>query len=267
MPFTDPDLTTFEQHGCQPPVPRYAGSILNEGAVISFQIWAAGQPVVLLHGGLGHTGNFGRVIPALAIAGYQVIGIDTRGHGHSGGGAPFSYKQFSRDLLAVMDQLRLRRAALLGWSDGAATALVFARSNPHRVAGVYYFGCNMDPSGTKPFVATPAIERVLARHRQDHARMSPTLTPFDTLMAELGKMQTSQPNYNEQDLASLRVPVMVAHAEHDEFIREDHARYLAANIRGARFELLPGVSHFAPLQNPALFSQSATRFFGGLSPQ
>lgn len=49
------------------------------------------------------------------------------------------------------------------------------------------------------------------------------------------------------------VPVVIVHAEHDEFIRRSHADYLAATIPGAGFRLLPDVSHFAPLQRPAVF--------------
>lgn len=264
MPFFDNDLIHFEQAGCNPPAPQHSGGVPTEGAVIWFQTWGRGQPVVLLHGGLGHGGNFGRLIPALAGEGYQVIAIDTRGQGRSSGRAPFSYDQFARDLLAVLDFLHVQHAALVGWSDGAATALVFARQNPHRTVGVYYFGCNMDPSGTLPFVPSARIDRCLARHRADYERLSPTLIPFDELMPALGKMQAEQPNYSAQELGEVRVPVTVAQAEFDEFIKPEHARHIAACIAGARYEILPGVSHFAPLQQPALFNESVLHFLRGL---
>jgi len=56
------------------------------------------------------------------------------------------------------------------------------------------------------------------------------------------------------------VPVVIAQSEQDEFIKREHAEYLARTIAGARFLLLPGVSHFAPLQRPALFNQAMVEF-------
>jgi pimeloyl-ACP methyl ester carboxylesterase len=53
-------------------------------------------------------------------------------------------------------------------------------------------------------------------------------------------------------------------SEHDEFIKPDHAEYLAQNIPGAELILLPEVSHFAPLQRPELFNAAILRFLGKL---
>ncbi len=50
------------------------------------------------------------------------------------------------------------------------------------------------------------------------------------------------------------------HSEHDEFIRAEHAAYLSRSIPGARLTTLPGVSHFAPLQRPALFNRALLDF-------
>jgi pimeloyl-ACP methyl ester carboxylesterase len=48
--------------------------------------------------------------------------------------------------------------------------------------------------------------------------------------------------------------------ENDEFITREHAQYLARSIPGAEFVLLPGVSHFAPLQRPAEFNRVMLEF-------
>ena len=63
-------------------------------------------------------------------------------------------------------------------------------------------------------------------------------------------MQRTQPNYSTRDLAEIGVPVVIAQAEHDEFITREHAEYLARSIPNAGYVFLPGVSHFAPLQKP-----------------
>jgi pimeloyl-ACP methyl ester carboxylesterase len=51
-------------------------------------------------------------------------------------------------------------------------------------------------------------------------------------------------------------------SEHDEFIKLEHAEYLARNIPGAELILLPGVSHFAPLQRPEQFNGVMRAFLG-----
>jgi pimeloyl-ACP methyl ester carboxylesterase len=80
------------------------------------------------------------------------------------------------DVLAVMDKLTLKQAGLVGWSDGTCTALILASKAPERVAGVFYFACNMDPSGAKEFVFTPVIGGSLNRHKEDYAQLSATPT-------------------------------------------------------------------------------------------
>jgi pimeloyl-ACP methyl ester carboxylesterase len=75
-------------------------------------------------------------------------------------------------------------------------------------------------------------------------------------------MQKTEPNYSARDLADIHVPVTIVQSEHDEFIRPDHAEYLARSIPGAELILLPGVSHFAPLQRPGQFNSLMRAFLG-----
>src|SRR5713101_7494858 len=150
----------------------------------------SGAPVILLHGGLGHSGNWGYQVPALLDAGYRAVLIDSRGHGLSSRDAkPYSYELMASDVLAVTDALHLHQAALVGWSDGACTALILAMIAPARVAGVFFFGCNMDPSGAKEFVPNEIIDRCFHRHAEDYARLSATPDQFKEFVEAVGLMQ------------------------------------------------------------------------------
>lgn len=258
MPTHDDDLIRFEADGA-PALPEATeqGHLPHSGARIWYTTHGDGPPVVLLHGGLGHSGNWGHQVPALVAAGYRVIAIDSRGHGRSTrDDRPYSYDLLASDVLAVLDALHVPSAAFVGWSDGAATALVLARHAPERVTGVLYFGCNMDPSGTKEFRTTPVVDRCFARHARDYAELSETPDEFKELVDAVTRMQQSEPDYSAQELAWIRVPVTVVHAEHDEFIERAHAEYLARTIPGAELSILAGVSHFAPLQRPELFDEA-----------
>lgn len=217
--------------------------------------------MILLHGGLGNSGNWGYQVPALVENGYRVIVIDSRGHGRSTRDEqPYSYEMMATDVIAVMDALELEKAALVGWSDGACTALVLASKSPERAAGVFFFACNMDPSGTKGFEFTPIVGRCFARHVKDYQELSATPDTFDEFSEAVDLMQRTQPNYAADDLAQIRVPVAIVHSEHDEFIKREHAEYLARSISNAEFIYLPGVSHFAPLQRPEQFNNAILGF-------
>jgi pimeloyl-ACP methyl ester carboxylesterase len=268
MEVRDDDLSRFEAEGATSlPVTEDQGYISNEGARIWYATYGSGPVVILLHGGLGHSGNWGYQVPALVSNGYCVVLIDSRGHGRSTRDArPFSYELMASDVLAVMDGLDLKRAGLVGWSDGACTALVLAAKAPARVAGVFFFACNMDPSGVKPFEATPTLNRCFARHAKDYAQLSATPEHFKDFVEDVSLMQRTQPNYSAQDLARISVPVLIVQSEHDEFIRREHAEYLAKAIPGAGFAVLSEVSHFAPLQRPEQFNIAILEFAGKVLP-
>jgi len=258
----DDELKKFEAEGAAPlPVTNDQGYVEHEGARIWYATYGSGSPVILLHGGLGHSGNWGYQVPALVRSGYRAVLIDSRGHGRSTRDArPYSYELMASDVLTVMDVLQLEKAVLVGWSDGACTALILAAKAPSRAAGVFFFACNMDPSGVKPFEATPALNRCFARHTKDYAQLSATPERFKDFVEDVSLMQRTQPNYSAHDLAKISVPVRIVQSEHDEFIKREHAEYLAQSIPNAELVVLNGVSHFAPLQRPEQFNAAILAF-------
>jgi pimeloyl-ACP methyl ester carboxylesterase len=265
----DDDLSRFEADGAAPlPTTDDQGYVDHDGARIWYAAYGSGAPVILLHGGLGHSGNWGYQVPALVRGGYRVVVIDSRGHGRSTRDArPFTYELMAADVAAVMDALTIPQAGLVGWSDGACTALVLAAHEPLRVAGVFFFACNMDPSGAKEITEfTPILRRCVSRHRKDYAQLSAMPDQFDEFSQAVGLMQSTQPNYSADDLAQIIVPVAIVHSEHDEFIKREHAEYLARSIHGSEFIYLQGVSHFAPLQGPEQFNSAVLAFLDKVLP-
>jgi pimeloyl-ACP methyl ester carboxylesterase len=267
----DDTLEHFEAQGAAalPPADRQ-GHVEHDGARLWYASYGEGPAtVVLLHGGLGHSGNWGYQVGPLVASGHRVVLIDSRGHGRSTRDErPYSYERMASDVLAVMDALRVERAALVGWSDGACTALVLARRAPTRVAGVFFFGCNMDPSGARELEQPqPLVDRCFARHAKDYGQLSPVPDRFDDFVAAVTEMMKTQPNYSARELAEVQVPVAIVQSEHDEFIRPEHAAYLARSIPGAELVLLRGVSHFAPLQRPQQFNRTLRAFLARLLPQ
>jgi pimeloyl-ACP methyl ester carboxylesterase len=223
------------------------GYFEHDGAHIWYSTYGSGPPVIMLHGGLGHSGYWGYQIPALVNAGCRAVLIDSRGHGRSTRDSrPLTYELMASVVLAVMDELHLDQSAR---SDGACTALILAMNSPTRVAGVFFFACNMDPSGVKDMVEPNSIvNRCFRRHAEAYARLSGTPDQFEAFAEAVGLMQRTQPNSSAQELAEIRLPMAIVQSELDEFTKREHAEYLARSIPGAQLIVLSDVSHFAPLQ-------------------
>ncbi|MEZ5842668.1 MAG: alpha/beta hydrolase [Hyphomicrobiaceae bacterium] len=242
-----------------------SGTVEVNGTGIFHAVYGAGPAVVMLHGGLGSSNYWGHQISALSPR-HRVIAIDTRGHGRSPVTSnAFSYDLFARDVLAIMDRLGVGQAALVGWSDGGVTALQLAMLRPDRVSGAFLFGANADPSGYIPGGASRSsvFRAYVARCNAEYRKLSPTPARLGELTAGLRRMWRSEPRFTRAMLARTKVSVTVAHGAHDEIIRREHASYIASAIPGARLAVLPGVSHFAMLQQPQEFNAALQAFFDG----
>lgn len=244
------------------PTAATSGYLTHDGARIHYAVYGAGSPVILLHGGLANSEYWGNQVPALVGADYRAILIDSRGQGRSSrDGRPYTYELMASDVVAVMDALRIRRAAVVGWSDGAIIGLVMAMKDPKRLTRLFAFAANMDPSGVNPTVLS---NRTFIRYEREaakaYARLSPTPEGFAELKAAIGRMWDSEPNYTAVELARITVPVAVVDGDHDEAILRAHTDFLAHAIPSAELLILPGVSHFAMLQNPTLFNSAMLGF-------
>jgi len=244
------------------PTPNYSALVSANQVSLFVAEYGAGDAVLMLHGGLGSSNYWAHQIVALARR-YRVIAIDTRGHGRSPySGSKLTYDLFARDALAVMDHLQLNTAAAVGWSDGGVTALQLAMIAPQRVTRAFVFGANADPSGYIPNGASRSavFKQYVDRCRGEYASMSPRPDRLEALLIELRRMWRSEPRFTKSMLENLSVPVTVSLGEFDEIIRPDHATYMAAVMPAGTLVVLPRVSHFGMLQDPATFNQALDVF-------
>jgi pimeloyl-ACP methyl ester carboxylesterase len=247
------------------PAPDVEGRVAHDGARIWFATFGSGPPVILLHGGSSSADLWGDQVPALVASGRRVIVIDSRGQGRSTRDRkPLGYELMERDVIAVMDALSVPKAAVVGWSDGAILGLIMAMKDPDRVTKVFAFGANMDLNGFNPTGAfAPILGKVETLLKDDYARIAPPPQDYGATARDILAMQLSQPTYTPAQLAAIHGPdIMIADGEHEEFILRQHTQYLARTIPGATLLILPGVSHFAPLQDPDGFNKAVLDFLG-----
>jgi pimeloyl-ACP methyl ester carboxylesterase len=263
--FAAPAWETLTAPAPLPPF-ELEGRVAHDGARIWFAAIGVGSPVILLHGGDASSDYWGDQIPALLAGGHRVILIDSRGHGRSTRDTrPLGYELMESDVIAVMDQLGVGQADVVGWSDGAIIGLVMAMKHPDRVTRVFAFGANMDLHGFNPTGAiSPILPKVRAALAANYARLSETPGDYGKLSADVLAMQMREPNYTPAELAAIKGPaIAIVDGAHEEFILRQHTEYLARTIPGAQLIILPDGSHFAPLQTPDAFNAAMNGFLAG----
>lgn len=221
------------------------------GVKIFHAEWGTGDPVILLHGGLGSIEAFANQIPAIA-AGHKVIAIDSRGHGRSTRDATtYSYELMASDVLAVMDEMSIGKAAFVGWSDGGIISLELAINHPDRISKAFVIGTNYTLDGIDPAVETNEVfGAYVGAAAALYAKNSATPDDFDGFVGDVVAMWGAQPNYSETQMQSVTATFTVAQALQDEAIIDEHAEKMAGLLPGSTYLPLDGVSHFALWQDP-----------------
>ena len=165
---------------------------------------------------------------------------------------------------AMLDALRIDRVDVVGWSDGANVGLDLAMRHPRRIGKLFAFGANASVSGMAADLdKQPIFPQLMQRMTADYARLSPTPGDFEVLSGQMGKMWATQPEWTDAQLAAITSPVWIVDGDHEEFILRGHTEKLARSIPGAGLLILPGASHFAPLQAPGLFNATVLQFLDG----
>jgi len=248
-----------------PPTPSLPQAAKSGYAPVNgIKIWYAefgrGAPVILLHGGLANSNYWGKLVPALDQR-YRVIVMDSRGHGRSSRDVkPYGYDLMASDVVALMDYLKIDKAALIGWSDGAIIGLDIAMHHPERLIKLFAFAANSDPSAVKDVEHDPVFSAFIARARTEYEKLSPTPKEYDAFLKEITKMWDSEPHWTAADLAAIKVPTWIVDADHDEAIKRDNTLFMADTIPGSGLLIQPEVSHFSFLQDPQQFAADVLHF-------
>jgi pimeloyl-ACP methyl ester carboxylesterase len=245
-----PSLPKAEQSGYAP---------IN-GIKIWYATFGKGEPVVMLHGGLANSNYWGNQVPGLA-QNYRVVVMDSRGHGRSThDDRPYGYDLMASDVIGLMDFLKLPRAAMVGWSDGAIIGLDIAIHHPERLTKLFAFAANSDPSGVADIAHSPVFNTYIARAEKEYAALSPTPDQYKSFLDQIGKMWETQPNFTADQLRGITVPTWIVDADHDEAIKRENTEFMAGEIPNAGLLLQPQVSHFSFLQDPQQFTGDVLHF-------
>jgi len=235
------------------------------------------KPVVLLLHGLGVTGeSWSLQFPALIEAGLRPLAPDLRGFGHSsypGGGGRIA--TFAGDMAALLEQLDVAPAHVVGISLGGTVALqlaldhpelvrklvlvnTFARLRPKGVRGYLYFALRMLMVHT---LGIPAQARAVAKHmfpkpeqessRADLIRQVSQANPkaYRATMRALARFDVLD------RLGALVLPTLIITGSEDSTVDPENQKMLVERIPNARQEIIPGAGHAVSVDAPETFNR------------
>lgn len=217
---------------------------------IFFEIAGDGEPLLLLHGGLGTVEDFASQRPELAKH-FKVVAFERPGHGHTADtGEPFSYAIMTGYTIDFIEALKLGAMNLVGWSDGAIISLLVAISRPDLVKRMICVGGNFDTSfytarireslrSTTPESFRKA-EATMAKRYDDASPDGPA--HFSTVLEKTMKMWSSEPNIAREELAKIAIPTMIMAADRDVMPLE-HTVELFRSIKNSELYVVPGTTH------------------------
>lgn len=257
-------MTTHAANTPTVPTPARSGYLEANGVNYYYEIHGQGEPLLLLHGGLGSIDMFGPVLPMLA-QGRQVIGVDLHGHGRTAlGDREISREDMGDDMATLLKGLGYAQVDVLGYSLGAGVALRLAAQHPATVRRLALVSAGFARDGFYPEML-PMQEQVnagMAEMMKDtpmyrsYAAIAPNPAEFPELLDRIGASMRRPFDWSE-DVKKLPMPVMLVYGDSDMF-RPEHVvqfyQLLGGGLRDAgwmrekmsrnRLAILPGLTHY-----------------------
>ena len=245
------------------PMPKAdkSGTAPVNGIEMYYAVYGKGPPVLLIHGGLGYADIWGAQVADLSKD-HMVIVAESRGHGRSTRTAdPYSYDLMASDYVALLDYLKVDKAAIVGWSDGGIIGIDIAMKHPEKLTKVFAQAANTKVDGVKPDVMQNKTFAGYIDHAgQVYKKISPTPDQYDAFVEQISGMWASQPNWTDDDLKKINTPIAIVLGDHDEAITREHTDYMAKTIPGAKLIILDNASHFAMVQDPEGYNKAVRDF-------
>ncbi|AYQ26826.1 MULTISPECIES: alpha/beta fold hydrolase [unclassified Polaromonas] len=252
--------------------PVKSGYLNANGVNYHYQVHGQGEPLLLLHGGLGQFDMFGPVLTALTKT-RQVIGVDLYGHGRTAlTERPVSLVDMGDDMAQILKQLGYGPVDVMGYSMGGGVGFRMAVQHPERVRRLVLVSAGYAQDGFFPEML-PMQAQVGAGMAdmmketpmyKSYAAVAPRPQDFPKLLDKMGALMRTPYDYSE-DVKKLQMPVMLVFGDSDMY-RPEHivkfyqllggglkdAGWMRENMAKNRLAILPGFTHYDLFLAPAL---------------
>lgn len=192
---------------------------------------------------------------------HAIIAVDSRGRGKSGDGeGPFTFEQQADDVAALLEHERIDSADVLGQSDGAIIALVFAIRHPTKVRKVVASAPNLWPDDTALFPSAIAQMKAVVAEAEAKIASGDTTQNWSRRKRQV-EQDLYEPHISLQQIRSIQAPTLLVGAD-DDLIRPEHYLEIYRNLSRVHFLIVPGVTHggFTGIMSSDLFNTAAARF-------
>ena len=255
------------------------------GLELYYEVNGEGDPLILLHGGVGAIEMFGEVLPMLA-GGRQVIGVDLQAHGRTADvDRPMTFEAMADDVGALIGHLGFEKADVMGYSLGGGVALQTAIRHPEAVRKLVVVSTpfkrdgwypevlagmgQMGPEAAEPMKQSPMYGL--------YASVAPRPEDWTVLLTKLGELLRRDYDWSE-DVAAIEAPTMIVVGDADG-VRTAHAVRFFELLGGgkvdagwdgsmmpdSRLAVLPGTTHY-DIVSPTLAS-TVTPFLDAPMPE
>ncbi len=243
------------------------------GLKMYYEVHGKGQPLILLHGGLGLIGMYEQLLPTLAET-RQVVGVELQGHGHTADiDRPFSFEAMADDVAELVKHLGLAKTDICGYSLGGAVALQTVIRHPDLARKVIIVSAPFKRDGWYPEVRAgmksmnaDAAKAMVGSPMQQafaHAAAKPD-EGWTTLVTKMGQLFSQDYDWSK-GVAAIKSSTMIVVGDADS-IRPEHgveffallgggkkdAGWDGSGMSNARLAVLPGTTHYNIFSSPML---------------
>ena len=237
-----------------------------------YEIHGKGEPLLLLHGGLGSIDMFGPALPALAKT-RRVIAVDLHGHGRTAlGERPISLPDIGDDMAVVLKKVGVAQVDVLGYSFGGGVAFRLAVQHPEMVRRLAMVSAGYAQDGFYPEMLPmqAQVGAAMAEHMKDtpmyksYMAVAPKKEDFPRLLDRMGELMRKPYDYSE-DVKKLQMPVMLVYGDSDMYRPEHIVKFyqlLGGGLKDAgwgrenmsknRLAILPDLTHYDIFLSPEL---------------
>src|SRR4051812_13612460 len=249
-----------------------SGHVAANGINYYYEIHGAGEPLLLLHGGLGSIDMLRPLLPALS-KNRRVIAVDLQGHGRTAlGDRPISLIGMGDDMAVILKSLGVAQADVFGYSMGGGVAFRLAVQHPQRVRRLALASAGYAQDGFYPEMLPmqAQVGAAMAEHMketpmyQSYVAVAPRPQDFPRLLDRMGEMMRKPYDWSE-DVKKLQMPVMLVYGDSDMYRPEHIVKFyqlLGGGLKDAgwgrenmsrnRLAILPDLTHYDIFLSPEL---------------
>jgi pimeloyl-ACP methyl ester carboxylesterase len=256
------------------PAAKQTGRMALDGVDYYYEVHGKGEPVLILHGGLGSIDMFGpaaHVIPRVTTAGRQVIAVDLQGHGRTTlGNRPIRLESIGNDMAALVKKLGHKQVDVAGYSFGGGVGLRMAIQHPDVVRRLVVISA---PYASDGFYADMRVQQKQVGAAmgpmmketpiyKTYAAVAPKREDFPKLLDAMGDLMRQEYDWST-DVTKLKMPVMLVFGDAD-MTRPEHEikfyQLLGGGLKDAgwnretmshnRLAILPDLTHYEMFNSP-----------------